>query len=151
MGNTSEAPKLAEREVFYQRARTRNRIFEKLVAFFNQRAEQAGVTKRQIASKLNRDPAQITRWLTQPSNLTLDTLSDLLVAMDAELDVSIHLFADRALVNAVHPWMEEYWEAGQPKRAEWVLDLASNRMTALGATSSSSGANTVVGKFQAVS
>src|SRR5208282_3088978 len=42
---------------------------------------QGNVTKKELAIRLGKDPAQITRWLSAPSNFELDTLSDILLAM----------------------------------------------------------------------
>jgi hypothetical protein len=86
MENTlSKSPK-KERDVFYYRQRLKNRVFAKIMAFFAEEAERTGITKKDIALILNRDPAQITRWLSNPSNMTLDSISDLLLAMEAEID-----------------------------------------------------------------
>ena len=100
MDNTSDP--IADRELFYYRARQRNRIFDGIVGYFATRAENYGVTKREIARRLGRDPAQVTRWLSQPSNLTLDTISDLLLAMGAEMDGEIRSFDDYARPNDTH-------------------------------------------------
>lgn len=105
MANTSNqiAPK-KERDVFYFRKRLKNRFFGKIVSFFAEEAEQKGITKKDIAIALNRDPAQISRWLSSPTNMTLDSMSDLLLAMDAEIDgPSIVRFSDRAKRNYAHP------------------------------------------------
>ena len=45
---------------------------------------RTGMTRRRLAEKINRRPEQVTRLLGTPSNMTLDTLSDLLLAMDGE-------------------------------------------------------------------
>ncbi len=86
------------REMYYFRQRFKNRSFNRLAAFFAQEAEQRGITKRVIADRLGKDPAQITRWLTNgPGNLTMDTLSDLLFAMEAEAEPPVIIrLADRA-------------------------------------------------------
>ena len=47
------------------------------------------MSRKDIAAKLRKDPAQITRWLSSPTNLTLDTISDLLLACGAECEFSI--------------------------------------------------------------
>lgn len=109
MENTSEP--IAERDLFYYRARQRNRLFDELTRYFAARAEHDGITKRDIARKLKRDPAQITRWLSQPTNLTLDTVSDLLLAMGAEMDCEIRAFDDYAVPNDIHGWASDYWSA----------------------------------------
>jgi hypothetical protein len=46
------------------------------------------LTKRRLASRIHRQPEVITRLLGAPGNLTLDTLSDLLIGMGAVLDGS---------------------------------------------------------------
>ena len=50
--------------------------------------EKAGVLSRaDLARRLNKDPAQISRWLAMPTNWTLDTVSDLALAvLDGEIE-----------------------------------------------------------------
>lgn len=84
MVDTSNEWNKRPREMFYFRQRFKNRTFNRLVAFFAKEAEERGITKKVIADRLGKDPAQITRWLSAPNNLTLDTISDLLFAMEAE-------------------------------------------------------------------
>lgn len=92
------------REVFYFRQRLKNRFFGKIVSFFSEEAERRGITKKDLAVALDRDPAQITRWLSNPSNMTLDTISDILLAMDAEIEgPSIVRFSERYRSNYAHP------------------------------------------------
>ncbi|AMN46399.1 hypothetical protein ACG33_04625 [Steroidobacter denitrificans] len=86
MENISGKRALSEREIFYFRQRCKNRLFQSLVAFFAEKAEKEGLTKKDLAVSLGKDPAQITRWLSGPGNWTLDTVSDLLLAMNSELD-----------------------------------------------------------------
>ena len=104
MVNTTDNKAVSARDLYYYRRRFKNRTFARLASFFAQQAELTGITKKDIAERLNKDPAQITRWLAGPSNLTLDTLSDLLLAMEAEADPPpIVKFVDRAQPNYVHP------------------------------------------------
>ncbi len=95
MQSTSGTSVIPERHVFYFRQRYRNRIFQSVVAFFAEMAEKHGLTKRDVAIALGKDPAQITRWLSGPGNWTLDTVSDLLLAMNAELDHEIVRLDDK--------------------------------------------------------
>lgn len=96
------------RELFYYRQRFRNRLFNKLSAFFAQEAERTGVTKREIAERLGKDPAQISRLLSGPGNVTLDTLSDLLYAMGAEPEPPVFVrFSDRPKPNYIDPLIAE--------------------------------------------
>ncbi|WP_143099558.1 helix-turn-helix domain-containing protein [Bradyrhizobium sp. cf659] len=103
MVNTSKLNPMKRRDVAYYRQRQKNRVFTALVEFFAQEAERRGITKKQLAESLSKDPSQVTRWLSSPSNFELDTLSDLLLALDAELDHRIVRFSDRARPNYAHP------------------------------------------------
>jgi hypothetical protein len=105
MGNTSEISPLRDREIFYYRQRNKNRVFEKIAMLFVEEAERRGVTKKQIAELLKKDTGLITRWLSGPNNLTLDTISDLLLALGAEMDYEPVRFADRQKGNYFHPLM----------------------------------------------
>jgi plasmid maintenance system antidote protein VapI len=102
MENTSKLPSVSDRDIFYYRQRFKNRIFEAITAFFAEEAEQRGITKKDIAESLRRDPAQITRWFSAPSNLTADTISDLLVSLEAEMDINVVRFKDRPAANEMH-------------------------------------------------
>src|ERR1700738_617125 len=97
MANTSKLNPMKRRDVAYYRQRQKNRVFTALVEFFAQEAERRGVTKKQLAESLSKDPSQITRWLSAPSNFEIDTLSDILLALDAEMDHRIVRFSDRLI------------------------------------------------------
>ena len=103
MENTSKISPIPKRDLFYYRQRMKNRVFTELASFFANEAAAHQLTKRLLAYRLQSDPASITRWLSAPSNLTLETISDLLLALDAEMDTSIVRFSDRATPNYVHP------------------------------------------------
>lgn len=64
----------------YFREALRGEINDQLLELYRHCAEK-GVTKKEIADKLGRRPEQITRWLAAPSNLEVDTISDLALAM----------------------------------------------------------------------
>lgn len=113
MANTLNTSIKRERDIHYYRQRFKNRVYEKLVSFFAKEAERTGVTKKDIASRLKKDPAQVTRWLASPGNLTLDTISDLLLALDAEVEpITIVRFADRRPANYAHPLVSRIVQAG---------------------------------------
>ena len=93
MNNISNIKKLPSRDIYFFRQRLKNKIFQSILAYFNDLAKEQGLTKKDLATLLNKDPAQITRWFSGPKNWTLDTISDLLLAMDAEIKhdiVSLH-------------------------------------------------------------
>lgn len=77
------------KDVYFFRQRHKNKVFQTVVAYFAQQAEREGLTKKELAARLQKDPSQITRWFSGPGNWTLDTISDLLLAMNAEMKISI--------------------------------------------------------------
>jgi hypothetical protein len=103
MENTSKLDPMKTRDRAYYRQRQKNRVFTELVRFFADEAERRQITKKDLAEALAKDPAQITRWLSAPSNFELDTLSDILLALGAEMDHRIVRFSDRANANYAHP------------------------------------------------
>lgn len=86
---TSETNNISARDIAYFRRRQQNTVFHLIVEHFINFAKKNNLSKKDLAKKVNRDPAQITRWFKGPSNCTLDTISDLLLAMDAEMNYEI--------------------------------------------------------------
>ena len=82
-GEAISAGKLA-----YFRQRLRNRLYQLVVKDFLEREQQHGFTRAELARRIGRKPEQLTRWLSAPGNWTLDTVSDLMIAMNGELDIS---------------------------------------------------------------
>jgi hypothetical protein len=91
MNNTLEIEKPTLRDVFYHRARLQNNIYHDVLERFAEMAEESGFTKKQLAVASGKDAAQITRLFAEPGNWTLATVSDLLLAMGAQLDHSVVL------------------------------------------------------------
>jgi hypothetical protein len=102
MANTSNK-KPSRRDVAYYKQRQRNRVFSEMVRFFAEEAEQGRITKKELAEAIGKDPAQISRWFAAPSNFELDTLSELLLPMGAEMDHRIVRFSERSKPNYAHP------------------------------------------------
>lgn len=74
----------------YFRARLQDRIYDLIVRAFVQKEADGEMTRGGLANRIRKDPAQITRYLTSPSNWTLDTVSDLLLGIcGAELEIGI--------------------------------------------------------------
>ena len=71
----------------YFRSRLSNKLHELIIDEFARLSETTGFTKAELARRIQKEPAQITRWLGTPSNWTLDTLSDLAVGMGCEPNV----------------------------------------------------------------
>lgn len=85
MKSTLDKRTIPLKDIFYFRQRLKNKIFQSTLACFASAAKERDLTKKDIANLLDKDPAQITRWFSGPNNWTLDTISDLLLAIGAEL------------------------------------------------------------------
>ena len=101
--NTLSADTLSIGNLVYFRERQRNRVFEAVWQEFVDQADNAGLTKKVMAHRLDKDPSQITRWLSGPGNWELDTVSDLLLAMNCELTISVSSLINRPTPNYLHP------------------------------------------------
>ncbi len=147
---------LKDRDVFYFRQRMKNRVFAKIVSFFSEEAERTGITKKDIAANLKRDPAQISRWLSSPTNMTLETISDLLLAMGAEIDPpKIVRFLDKARPNHAHPLIDSITARGllgaQPKKPDSVsITLAPPKGASIKANLTAGSKNSPSDKVQKI-
>jgi hypothetical protein len=83
------SPKLSNSTLVYFQERFRIRLHELVLQAFAACEATSGLTKAEIARRLEKDPAQITRWLGAPGNLTTDTISDLLLAMGCEPNLGV--------------------------------------------------------------
>ena len=130
MADTLTPP--SKRDVYYFRRRHQNRVHARLAEFFVEEASRTGVTKAEIARRLDLDPAQITRLLMHPSNLTLDSISDFLLALGAEAEPpEIVRFADRSKPNDAHPLIAKILgQAPAPKPAKSATSNTSRTAVA---------------------
>jgi DNA-binding phage protein len=96
----------------YFRALTKNQAHELVLAYFLQCAKRDGLTKADLARRLGRRPEQITRWFSAPRNWTLDTVSDLLTAMEAKLNLDAVPFSELRTANECHEMAEAPRYAG---------------------------------------
>lgn len=84
MDTSTPVGRIPVRDLAYYRRRLQNNVFGAIYEHFAAEATARGLTKGDIARRLGKDPSQVTRWLSAPSNLTLETISDILLALDAE-------------------------------------------------------------------
>jgi hypothetical protein len=103
---------ISPREIAYYRRRNQTRQHAEIATFFADEAEAGRISRKEIAQRLGKDPAQITRWLSSPTNLESDTTSDLLLAMGAEMDYRVVRFVDRPTANYSHPVHAKLTAAG---------------------------------------
>ena len=96
----SKAKELPQKALGYFRARLKNRLHELILIEFMKLEKKRGFTKSDMAKRIHKKPEQITRLLGAPGNWTLDTVSDLLLAMGYELSAQAKRF-DEAEIRAV--------------------------------------------------
>lgn len=70
----------------FQHRRFQNRYHEFLLSVFEEQQKKTGLTKKELAARIDCRPEQVTRWLSIPNNLTLNTICDLLLGMAVDLD-----------------------------------------------------------------
>ncbi|HLQ24780.1 MAG TPA: hypothetical protein VK138_02755 [Acidiferrobacterales bacterium] len=87
------ANELSQKALGYFQARLKNRLHQLVIGEFIKQ-EKSGTTKADIARRIGKRPEQITRLLGAPGNWTLDTVSDLLLAMGSELAAQAIRFDD---------------------------------------------------------
>lgn len=120
----------------YFRARNKHNAYALVI----RELQKSGITKAELARRLGKEPAQITRYLSGPGNWTLDTLSDLLFAISgAEDKHTISYPLREAPRNDTRPaWAQSetsvgelakaYTSPGQPSRpGEPILSLLEGR------------------------
>jgi hypothetical protein len=98
----SEVKPISPRELFYHRERLRNRVFDCVLKALAERVRLGQTNKATIAKRLGKDPAQVNRWLGGPSNWTIDTISDLMLSLEAELRLDHYPYEDAPKVNFKH-------------------------------------------------
>jgi len=108
-------PPIPEAKRVYFQTRTRNRMFNYILGLFI-REQANGLTKAQLARRTGHSPETINRWLGAPSNLTTDSISDLLLGMGAEeLTPKSESLLNQSPRNWEHAsWIRESCDFQQP-------------------------------------
>lgn len=73
--------KISERALGYVTETAREEMFDMIATA----CVEAGVMRSQIAKRLGKDPALVTRQLSAPGNWTIDTISEYLFAINGRL------------------------------------------------------------------
>lgn len=67
----------------------RDRVWEALVRKFRERQAATGMTKADWAGLAGKKPAQVSRMLSGPRNLTIDTLAEMFSALDGVVEFEV--------------------------------------------------------------
>ena len=97
-----DAP-LTPAQLGYFNARIQSKVHVEVLKLFRKLADDGKITRALIAQRLRKKPERITRWLGSSGNWTLATLSELLLAMGYEADISVRSLNDLPLSNMHHP------------------------------------------------
>jgi len=92
----------------YFRERFINRLHSLVIGEFAKQANERGLTKADVSRMTGKQPAQITRLLGAPGNWTLDTVSDLLLAMGCEPKIEFVRLSDQDQKFNIGPdWLSQ--------------------------------------------
>jgi len=64
-------------------------VYDAILDEFLAQEEKKEISKAKLAARIERDPAQITRWLSGPRNFELETIGLLLTGMGRKLEVRV--------------------------------------------------------------
>jgi hypothetical protein len=92
-----EGKPIPEGKLEYFRERLRSRLHQIVLDEFIRR-EDHGFTQAELARRIGKGSDQVSRLLGASGNWTLNTVSDLLLGMESELDFTVMLVRDRTKV-----------------------------------------------------
>ena len=102
-GSTIPPEKMA-----YFEDRFRGRLYDLIISEFKKQQAENGLTQKKVADRLGKRPEQINRWLAAPGNWTLDTVSNLLLAIcKGELEIGVSVLSEQSPRNRRRPdWLK---------------------------------------------
>ncbi len=77
---------IPESTLVYFRERLRHRLHATILEAFTTRARERGLKQKDLAARIHKSNVQINRWFSTTSNLTLDSLSDLMIGLGMDFD-----------------------------------------------------------------
>ena len=97
-----EGRPVPEDTLVYFRARLRHRLHSAILEAFLKRSRQNGLKQSDLATRINRTRAQITRWFSSATNLTIDSISDLMVGLGMDFDAFPFTPIEKTLTPEAH-------------------------------------------------
>lgn len=111
--------------------RYKNSVYEEVIKAVEQAAKECGTTRSGIADNLGYSKAHISRLLSGPSNWTLDTVSNLLFAIDAEMISQVRFFADCPKENHYHEMGEPVIVTKRPSTIRYHSPVTKSKTSSL--------------------
>jgi len=125
------ADRIPESTLVYFRERFKNKLHAIVLQNFIEQERANAVSKADIARKLDKDPSQITRWLKNPGNLTIGSVSDLLLALGSEPSIeSTCIVADGVADNRLPDWLLNTQQTAARSEKMGVVRIIHNAETA---------------------
>jgi hypothetical protein len=114
---------------FFQE-RFRSRLYDLVVSEFLKQEQASGLTRAEVARRIGRKPEQITRWLGAPGNWTVETVSDLLLAISkAEPAIGLSPLDGRPARNFDIPdWARIDQQIGSPNMQDQASRLGATQL-----------------------
>ena len=113
-----ERTQIPEEKLMYFRARLSTRIHALILNRFRALEDKFGYKKSDLAHRINKDAALITRWLSGPGNLELSSVSDLLLAMGLEPWLDYQELQEGAIAPSKEAWLVPRVKVEEPKQKE---------------------------------
>lgn len=84
LSDITEDDRIPAGTLAYFHSRTRNNIYDFIISKFLERERAGKLTRAQLARRIRKNPAVVSRLLGAPGNWTIETISDLLIGIAAE-------------------------------------------------------------------
>jgi transcriptional regulator with XRE-family HTH domain len=116
-----EARRIPRAQLEYFQARLMLRFYSMIQSTFHRLRKEKGFSKADLARRLGKGQDQVTRWMNSPSNLTIKTISDLLLAMGYEPELDLRNLERGAIAPTQEAWLHhnpasEARESDTPKQ-----------------------------------
>ena len=122
ISQTQLAQELSEPEIKkfwlgYFQENFREAVHQELLELYEHLRDTTGLSRSDFAKKIGRRPEQVTRWLSSPTNLEIDTISDMGLGMGVIPKISFQPVGS-------------LFEAGKPNQGNQVSDFVeASRVT----------------------
>ncbi|MEO8144957.1 MAG: hypothetical protein ABI654_12170 [Betaproteobacteria bacterium] len=102
-----------------------NRLKFRLYAMVQDAFSASKMSKADLAKKLDVDPGLVTRWMNTPTNLELNSLSNLLLAIGCEPILDFQWIRDGAIPPTQEAWLRHDANAVEKESPKELVEFAS--------------------------